>query len=72
MMMQIYSSTKKSKKTTDIVKAKNIRKMLSQQERRKVLSQQDCEYLEEKNTKNKPQAGTEKQGTECQGITLIH
>ena len=48
------------------------RKVLSQKKLRKMLSQQDCEYLEEDNTKTKPEAGTEKQGTECQGITLIH
>ena len=80
-MMQIYSNTKKSKKTTDSVKAKKRRKMLSeqeprkmltQQEPRKMLNQQNCGYLEEENTKNKQQTGTEKQGTECQGITLIH
>ena len=62
-MMQIYSSTKKSKKTTDIVKAKK---------RRKMLSQQDCEHFEEEKTKNKRQTGTEEQGTECQGVALIH
>ena len=55
MMMQIFSSTKKSKKTTDSIKAKKLRKM---------LNQQDCERLEEKNTKNKQEAGTQSEGIE--------